>query len=184
MTIYMTDYAGNVIGYMKASDNSGANERESTNAENILGTSDLQRPRHSGDKLENGETLRGLRRNGTEFVWEVPCESDGLDSKLEISDVRFEDVVPGSFQQTEENEKEKLNQKGVDDLVNNPLHYTSGKVECIDWIEVALTPEEFRGYLKGNMLKYFWRHEQKGKPEQDLDKMDWYRRKLIDKETS
>lgn len=68
--------------------------------------------------------------------------------------------------------------------MNQPPHYTSGSgIECIDWIEAALTTEEFKGYLKGNVLKYFWRHEQKGRPEQDLDKMDWYRRKLKDFES-
>lgn len=70
------------------------------------------------------------------------------------------------------------------DPVHNPEHYTTGSMECIDWIEAALSPMEFRGYLKGNVLKYFWRHELKGNPVQDLAKMDWYRRKLIDKETS
>lgn len=68
------------------------------------------------------------------------------------------------------------------DVVEHPEHYTQRGMECIEWIEAALTPEEFRGYLKGNILKYFWRHESKGKPQQDLDKMDWYRRKLKEAE--
>jgi len=54
-------------------------------------------------------------------------------------------------------------------------------MECIDWIEAALTPEEFRGYLKGNMLKYQWRYASKGNPVQDLRKADWYLRKLLEK---
>lgn len=68
-----------------------------------------------------------------------------------------------------------------DPLVEHPPHYTNRDVECIDWIEMALTPEEFRGYLKGCQLKYFWRHEHKGKPVQDLEKMRWYARKLEEK---
>ena len=43
------------------------------------------------------------------------------------------------------------------DAVNNPSHYNSGGIECIAAIQAALTPEEFRGYLKGNILKYTWR---------------------------
>ena len=35
------------------------------------------------------------------------------------------------------------------DLINQPLHYCQGGIECIDAIEAALTPEEFRGYCKG-----------------------------------
>ena len=64
------------------------------------------------------------------------------------------------------------------DPVNHPQHYASGSLECIDWIESMLTEEEFRGYLKGNVLKYVWRHEAKGKPAQDLSKAIWYLEKL------
>ena len=65
------------------------------------------------------------------------------------------------------------------DLVNHPPHYTSKDVECIDWIEMMLTPEEFKGYLKGTVLKYVWRCEQKGKPIQDNSKAVWYLERLI-----
>ena len=48
------------------------------------------------------------------------------------------------------------------DNVTHPSHYTQGKVECIDAIKSALTPEEWRGYCKGNALKYVWRERYKG----------------------
>ena len=64
------------------------------------------------------------------------------------------------------------------DMVNHPQHYAKGPIECIDWIKVELTEEEFRGYLKGNALKYIWRHEDKGNPDQDLAKAVWYLEKL------
>jgi hypothetical protein len=50
----------------------------------------------------------------------------------------------------------------VDDLVNSPPHYRQGEIECIDAIRSALTSEEFRGYCKGNALKYIWRERYKG----------------------
>ena len=50
------------------------------------------------------------------------------------------------------------------DLVNHPLHYTDGAIECIDAIAAQLTPEEYRGYLKGNIAKYVWRERHKGGP--------------------
>ncbi len=62
------------------------------------------------------------------------------------------------------------------DLVNAPPHYRQGDIECIDAIRAALTPEEFRGYLKGNVLKYTWREKHKGGG-QDLDKAAWYLQK-------
>jgi hypothetical protein len=36
-------------------------------------------------------------------------------------------------------------------------HYRQGEIECIDAIRAALTDEEWRGYCKGNVLKYVWR---------------------------
>lgn len=66
------------------------------------------------------------------------------------------------------------------DMVNHPPHYQSAKgVECIDAIEAAMTVEEFRGYLRGNCLKYLWRSERKG-GEEDLKKGAWYLNKLIE----
>lgn len=61
------------------------------------------------------------------------------------------------------------------DMVNNPPHYKLGNgMEVIDIIEAALTEEEFRGYLKGNNLKYIYREPHKGNSEQDVAKSIWY----------
>ena len=59
------------------------------------------------------------------------------------------------------------------DNVNNPSHYKQGKIECIEAIQSALTEEEFRGYLKGNAMKYIWRERHKGGDE-SLEKAMWY----------
>jgi hypothetical protein len=59
------------------------------------------------------------------------------------------------------------------DNVNSPAHYTAGAVECIDAIRAALTPEEFRGYCKGNAIKYVWRERMKGGDE-SVAKAAWY----------
>lgn len=61
----------------------------------------------------------------------------------------------------------------------NPDHYKQGEVECITAIKSALTPEEFRGYLKGNALKYCWRERFKGGAE-DIKKAAWYLSKLTE----
>ena len=61
----------------------------------------------------------------------------------------------------------------VVDPVHWPPHYRQGEVECIDAIESALTAEEFRGYCKGNALKYIWRERHKGQDE-SLKKAIWY----------
>ena len=62
--------------------------------------------------------------------------------------------------------------------VDKPAHYTSGAVECIDAIRSALTADEFRGYLKGNIMKYVWRERLKNQ-DQDLQKAAKYLEWLI-----
>lgn len=64
--------------------------------------------------------------------------------------------------------------------VNRPKHYNSGSIECIEGIEGMLTPEEYRGYLRGNVVKYVWRHSYKGQPVVDLRKARWYLERLED----
>ena len=64
------------------------------------------------------------------------------------------------------------------DNVNHPSHYTDGGIECIEAIEAQLTPEEYRGYLKGNVAKYVWREQHKGGIE-SLEKAEWYLKRLI-----
>lgn len=63
------------------------------------------------------------------------------------------------------------------DNVNNPQHYTAGGIECIEAIRAALTDEEFRGFCKGNVLKYTWREKHKGGDE-SLNKAAWYIKQL------
>ena len=64
------------------------------------------------------------------------------------------------------------------DNVDRPMHYAAGTIECIDAIEAQLSAEEFRGYLKGNIIKYLWREKHKGGIE-SLKKAKWYLNKLL-----
>ena len=66
----------------------------------------------------------------------------------------------------------------MSDPVNQPEHYRQGEIECIDAIEAALTPEEFAGYCKGNLIKYAWRERHKGGKE-SLMKAQWYLARLL-----
>lgn len=69
----------------------------------------------------------------------------------------------------------------VVDVVNSPSHYKSGGIEAIEGIEASMGPEAYAGYLKGNIMKYMWRYERKGKPIEDLKKARWYLDRLIQK---
>ena len=66
--------------------------------------------------------------------------------------------------------------------VNHPEHYNAGSIECIDAIKASMNSDEFKGYLKGNCLKYLWRYQYKGKLS-DLHKCQWYLDKLISEES-
>ncbi len=66
------------------------------------------------------------------------------------------------------------------DNVNKPPHYNHAGIECIEAIRAALTPEEFRGYIKGNNMKYTWRENYKNKDE-DLRKANWYMNYYLEK---
>lgn len=65
------------------------------------------------------------------------------------------------------------------DPVNQPQHYASGEIECIDAIRASMTKEAFCGYLKGCAQKYFWRYEKKINPVEDIKKARWYSERLI-----
>ena len=65
------------------------------------------------------------------------------------------------------------------DIVNEPSHYAQYDPETIDFIKSRLSPEEYRGYLKGNIWKYMDRYQDKDCPVTDLQKCENYLGRLI-----
>ena len=59
-------------------------------------------------------------------------------------------------------------------------HYDRGSVQPIDFMEGSFTPDEYRGFLKGQIVKYISRYRYKGCPEADLNKAAIYLGWLID----
>lgn len=72
--------------------------------------------------------------------------------------------------------EEELNADNI-----NPAHYKVGGIETIDFIEAKLTAEEYRGYLRGNVLKYMSRADHKGDRLENLKKAQWYLNREIGK---
>jgi hypothetical protein len=70
--------------------------------------------------------------------------------------------------------------KDEEDMVGSPKHYNSGNIECIEAIEESMSSVAFKGYLKGNCMKYLWRYDYKGKQVEDLQKAGWYLNKLTE----
>lgn len=88
----------------------------------------------------------------------------------------YEEMFPGGYKEVKGQCWPPL--ETSDDPVNHPTHYTQGNVECIEAIRSALTPEQYRGYLKGQIFKYVWREGSKGGLE-SLKKGQWYLDQLI-----
>lgn len=65
------------------------------------------------------------------------------------------------------------------DLVNKPPHYNKGGIECIDYIKQQLGTKGFEDYLEGQILRYMHRNRLKDENIQDLEKAEWYLKKLI-----
>ena len=66
------------------------------------------------------------------------------------------------------------------DNINHPAHYEAynGNIECIDAIKASMPWPNYMGFLKGNIMKYVWRYEEKGGIE-SLQKAEWYLKRLI-----
>lgn len=70
----------------------------------------------------------------------------------------------------------------IDEAVRSPKHYKLPglNIESIDVLRSALTPEEFKGFCRGNALKYLIRAGRKDNELQDIKKADVYIEWLID----
>ena len=95
-----------------------------------------------------------------------------------------DDAVPClDFVDADEDELDRAIKLIIDgkseDPVERPSHYTNGAVECIDAIKASMTPTEYVGFLKGQIIKYVWRYKLKGKPLEDLKKARYYLERLI-----
>ena len=80
----------------------------------------------------------------------------------------------------DESLEEIIARQDEEDMVGAPKHYNTGNIECIDAIEESMSSVAFKGYLKGNCMKYLWRYDYKGKQVEDLQKAGWYLNKLTD----
>jgi hypothetical protein len=120
--------------------------------------------------------------NTTAEMWDAlrkkhsPIENNPLTNALNsyAAEAEEERWVDESLEEIIAREEEE------EDVVNNPDHYNTGNIECIDAIEESMSSIAFKGYLKGNCMKYLWRYDYKGKQVEDLKKAGWYLNKLTE----
>lgn len=113
------------------------------------------------------------------FSWEETKQGDDFWNNVFLGEYDKQqnstEIEPHIYTETNMNESTENHA----DMVNNPPHYKQGDIECIDAIKSALTADEFRGYCKGNALKYIWREKHKGQNE-SVEKAIWYLNKLLE----
>ena len=105
-----------------------------------------------------------------------------LEKKVRDTKTRAADIGTIAAQVAQQKQQEKDPEQyflpTMEDMVNHPKHYNKHGVECIDAIRATLTDDEFRGYCKGNVLKYTWRERYKNGLE-DLQKAQWYLERVV-----
>jgi len=89
----------------------------------------------------------------------------------------LDDVTPEEWNKVSKTAVGKLyHPQDKSNPVTQPDHYNKGAIEAIEAIKASMHPQEYKGYLKGNCLKYLWRYEYKNGVE-DLRKarvyLDW-----------
>jgi len=91
----------------------------------------------------------------------------------------LDDVTPEEWNKVSKTAVGKLyHPEDKHNPVTQPDHYNKGAIEAIEAIKASMHPQEYKGYLKGNCLKYLWRYEYKNGVE-DLRKARVYLEWLI-----
>lgn len=74
------------------------------------------------------------------------------------------------------------NTSNTKEMVNHPDHYggAGNPYETIKVLKAWLSPEQYRGFLIGNALKYLSRAGKKDSELQDLEKAKWYLQRRIE----
>ena len=110
----------------------------------------------------------------TRFDWDRATAKTGLEPWMRAAEDEDSELWE------DESLEEVIARQDEEDMVGAPKHYNSGNIECIDAIEESMSSHAFKGYLKGNCMKYLWRYDYKGKQVEDLQKAGWYLRKLTE----
>lgn len=67
------------------------------------------------------------------------------------------------------------------EAINHPSYYGGDSFfECVKVLKAWLSPDEYKGFLRGNAIKYLCRLGKKDEATQELKKAKWYIEKLIE----
>ncbi|KXA43167.1 DUF3310 domain-containing protein [Staphylococcus simulans] len=107
-----------------------------------------------------GVVIREVDRLGKQSVM---VQLDGIDDPFELTDEDYFDKKAEHFE----------------DYKNIPEHYQgTGDIDVIEFCRQHFTPEEFRGAMKFNLIKYPTRLGRKDALDKELDKIIDYAQRL------
>lgn len=107
--------------------------------------------------------------------------------KFTINEIQYDPLVivePGTLIDIFNNEDDFATcrnepQEPVEDVVNHPSHYETGKFECIEVMQETLGYDAVRDFCVCNAFKYIYRHKRKNGYE-DIKKAQWYLNKYVE----
>lgn len=97
---------------------------------------------------------------------------------LEETYTEVDETIEGKMRRIEDS-IHTSKQKGYPcEIVRGSSYYEVGGIEVISYIKAKLTPEQYKGYLLGNIMKYSGRCQYKGEYQKDVKKLAEYTRWL------
>lgn len=144
------------------------------------------RKRMSCDDLKK-KLMKDHKLKATRIETPIPVEVDPADVEEEPAQVFAEATEPEDTEPSENHLldavdllKAAIEDYEENDVVNHPAHYTGGKMECIDIVDVMTEGKQgLEAFCTGNIVKYLYRYNKKGGVE-DVKKAEWYFKKLVE----
>ena len=130
-----------------------------------------------GHKFETGMRVKYMHQLGTVETVGKDCCFVRFDNAWGGLPCFFENEMLNELQIVED-EKEEI--ENIPQTSPSPAYYDVGGISVNDVIRAKLTPEEYAGWCKGNILKYTMRAKYKEDEQKDLKKAADYMRWLIE----
>ena len=132
---------------------------------------------NSIDDCDNCELMKKYDRDTSEFTDQYSCIFHKMsDDMLNKCYNWYKELDQASCENAEDS---CCNKEPNVDMVNHPVHYTQGGIECIDCIKSATVGKVgIEAFCVGNAIKYLFRYEEKNGIE-DVKKARWYIDRLI-----
>ena len=137
----------------------------------------LNRYCNSIDDCDNCELIKKYDRDTSEFTDQYSCIFHKMsDDMLNKCYNWYKELDPTACENAEDS---CCGKESNVDMVNHPVHYTQGGIECIDALKAATVSKTgIEAVCTANAIKYLWRYEEKNGVE-DVKKARWYIDRLI-----